>query len=40
MKFRLASYGYGVSTGPLVWNRHKPQFRTQPAPDVPARRVG
>jgi adenine-specific DNA-methyltransferase len=27
MKFRLASYGYGVSTGPLVWNRHKPQFR-------------
>ncbi len=34
MKFRLSSYGYGVSTGPLVWNRHKPQFRTQPAPDV------
>ncbi|MGH7210788.1 MAG: Eco57I restriction-modification methylase domain-containing protein, partial [Acetobacteraceae bacterium] len=29
MKFRLASYGYGVSTGPLVWNRHKPQFRAQ-----------
>lgn len=29
MKFRLASYGYGVSTGPLVWNRHKPQFRTK-----------
>lgn len=27
MKFRLASYGYRVSTGPLVWNRHKPQFR-------------
>jgi adenine-specific DNA-methyltransferase len=29
MKFRLASYGYGVSTGPLVWNRHKPQFREE-----------
>jgi len=29
MKFRLSSYGYGVSTGPLVWNRHKPQFRRQ-----------
>ncbi len=31
MKFRLASYGYGVSTGPLVWNRHKPQFRAEHA---------
>ena len=30
MKFRLSSYGYSVSTGPLVWNRHKPQFRIQP----------
>ncbi|MBX3671019.1 MAG: SAM-dependent DNA methyltransferase [Rhodocyclaceae bacterium] len=29
MKFRLASYGYGVSTGPLVWNRHKRQFRSK-----------
>ena len=29
MKYRLASYGYGVSTGPLVWNRHKPQFRQE-----------
>ena len=27
MKFRLGSYGYSVSTGPLVWNRFKPQFR-------------
>lgn len=27
MSFRLSSYGYTVSTGPLVWNRHKPQFR-------------
>jgi len=27
MKFRLRSYGYRVSTGPLVWNRFKPQFR-------------
>jgi adenine-specific DNA-methyltransferase len=31
MPHRLADYGYGVSTGPLVWNRHKDQFRTQPA---------
>ncbi len=29
MPHRLASYGYSVSTGPLVWNRHKPQFRTR-----------
>lgn len=27
MPHRLSNYGYGVSTGPLVWNRHKPQFR-------------
>jgi len=27
MPYRLADYGYGVSTGPLVWNRHKDQFR-------------
>jgi len=26
LETRLADYGYGVSTGPLVWNRHKPQF--------------
>jgi adenine-specific DNA-methyltransferase len=32
MTFRLSSYGYTVSTGPLVWNRHKPQFRKQPGP--------
>ena len=25
MPHRLADYGYGVSTGPLVWNRFKPQ---------------
>jgi len=31
MKFRLASYGYSVSTGPLVWNRHKPQFHADHA---------
>ncbi|MDR3508378.1 MAG: N-6 DNA methylase [Caulobacteraceae bacterium] len=24
---RLADWGYGVSTGPLVWNRFKPQLR-------------
>lgn len=28
MPARLASYGYSVSTGPLVWNRHKPQLRS------------
>jgi adenine-specific DNA-methyltransferase len=27
MPHRLADYGYGVSTGPLVWNRFKSQFR-------------
>ena len=26
MPARLADYGYTVSTGPLVWNRHKKQF--------------
>jgi len=30
MPYRLADYGYGVSTGPLVWNRHKDQFRATP----------
>jgi adenine-specific DNA-methyltransferase len=29
MPHRLADYGYGVSTGPLVWNRFKDQFRGQ-----------
>src|SRR5579864_2410576 len=28
MPTRLADYGYGVSTGPLVWNRHKGQFHS------------
>jgi hypothetical protein len=28
MPHRLRDYGYTVSTGPLVWNRHKPQLRT------------
>lgn len=27
MPHRLATWGYTVSTGPLVWNRHKPQLR-------------
>jgi adenine-specific DNA-methyltransferase len=26
MPHRLKDYGYEVSTGPLVWNRHKPQL--------------
>lgn len=30
MPHRLAHYGYTVSTGPLVWNRHKPQLRDTP----------
>ncbi len=29
MPHRLADYGYGVSTGPLVWNRFKPQFQDE-----------
>ena len=29
MRHRLSHYGYEVSTGPLVWNRHKAQFRPQ-----------
>ena len=27
---RLADFGYTVSTGPLVWNRHKPGLRDRP----------
>lgn len=27
MPHRLIDYGYGVSTGPLVWNRHKAQLK-------------
>ena len=27
---RLADYGYTVSTGPLVWNRHKQSLRDRP----------
>lgn len=30
MPHRLADYGYKVSTGPLVWNRHKPSLRDRP----------
>jgi adenine-specific DNA-methyltransferase len=26
LRHHLEDYGYGVSTGPLVWNRHKPQL--------------
>jgi adenine-specific DNA-methyltransferase len=29
MPHRLHDYGYQVSTGPLVWNRHKSQLRSQ-----------
>jgi adenine-specific DNA-methyltransferase len=29
MKHRLADWGYRVSTGPLVWNRHKDQLRVR-----------
>lgn len=31
MKGRLADWGYRVSTGPLVWNRHKGQLRDRPS---------
>lgn len=30
MPHRLSDYGYKVSTGPLVWNRHKPQLHVHP----------
>jgi adenine-specific DNA-methyltransferase len=30
MPHRLADWGYGVSTGPLVWNRFKSQLRDRP----------
>jgi adenine-specific DNA-methyltransferase len=30
MPHRLSDYGYTVSTGPLVWNRHKNQLRDRP----------
>jgi adenine-specific DNA-methyltransferase len=30
MKHRLRDYGYEVSTGPLVWNRHKKQLSSRP----------
>ncbi len=30
MPHRLADYGYKVSTGPLVWNRHKESLRDRP----------
>lgn len=29
MTHRLSDYGYSVSTGPLVWNRHKDQLKTK-----------
>jgi adenine-specific DNA-methyltransferase len=29
---RLRDWGYGVSTGPLVWNRHKASLHDDPAP--------
>ncbi len=30
MPTRLADWGYAVSTGPLVWNRHKPRLHAAP----------
>jgi adenine-specific DNA-methyltransferase len=30
LPYRLADWGYAVSTGPLVWNRHKRQLRRTP----------
>lgn len=30
MPHRLADYGWSVSTGPLVWNRHKDEIRQKP----------
>ncbi|MCI3270112.1 Eco57I restriction-modification methylase domain-containing protein [Streptomyces cylindrosporus] len=31
MSKRLEDYGWSVSTGPLVWNRHKPQLSASPS---------
>jgi len=33
MPARLSDWGYSVSTGPLVWNRFKPQLRAKPGGD-------
>jgi len=33
MKTRIADWGYTISTGPLVWNRHKGQLRSRPCKD-------
>ena len=33
IKSHLADYGYRVSTGPLVWNRHKENLRSDPGED-------
>jgi adenine-specific DNA-methyltransferase len=33
MKHRLGDYGWKVSTGPLVWNRHRRQLHRDRAPD-------
>jgi adenine-specific DNA-methyltransferase len=33
-KARLADWGYKVSTGPLVWNRHKAQLRSRVGKDT------
>lgn len=30
MPHRIHEYGYEISTGPLVWNRHKKRLRTEP----------
>jgi adenine-specific DNA-methyltransferase len=34
MTNRVSDYGYQISTGPLVWNRHKDQLRAEPGPDT------
>jgi adenine-specific DNA-methyltransferase len=34
MKARLVDWGYKVSTGPLVWNRHKNQLKNRPGKDT------
>jgi Eco57I restriction-modification methylase len=34
MPTRLSDLGYTVSTGPLVWNRHKAQLRTEASGDT------
>jgi adenine-specific DNA-methyltransferase len=34
LEYRLSDWGYSISTGPLVWNRHKSQLASTNGPDT------